>query len=285
MSLYLGSAAVGLQALPDPEQALEVPRNSQVAVHELLNGHRAFDRTPYRVRDWNIAWDVMTEDEFGLLAGIADGSFGPPLFLFIDPNQRNYLEPNQSSAGSSLGTIEGFFSPQALSVVTTQLLGTSKSLQWPVTTSAQQMAAAFTAVNAADPNQDSPVVVGLSYTGSVSARASVAVTVRLDIVWCDKTGAVLSTTAGTATALTTTGWQRLVTSGAAPANALFGFLRLQTTTIAASNVFTSQWQFEPGNAVSNWVTGQGSARVGPFDIQDTYPWLPYHAVSIALQEA
>jgi hypothetical protein len=106
------------------------------------------------------------------------------------------------------------------------------------------------------------VVGGTQYTGSVylsrTSTADATVQVTVGCRWFDATGALISTSAGTAVTVPTGGaWIRGTFTANAPAAAAWCRMRIYITspsgTTAINTIYSAGWQFEAASAASAWT--------------------------------
>ena len=82
-----------------------------------------------------------------------------------------------------------------------------------------------------------PATGGLTYTGQARFRAATTVrSVGVELRWYDSAGGFISTTFGSTTSDTTSGWTQVTVTTAAPSNAVYGALGLRVLSAAASEV-------------------------------------------------
>jgi hypothetical protein len=105
---------------------------------------------------------------------------------------------------------------------------------------------------------------GVQYTASVYQRGGVgqaSMTARADIRWYDISGAVISTSSGTATTLTSTAWLRRSVTATAPANAYSAVMFATFLYGGANNTnnryYATSAQFETGATANTWFSGDG----------------------------
>lgn len=116
-SYYLGRPGA-LTQIKMPAAGVSRQLDDRFAVHELLDS-QSVDRSPYGCRTWGIEYEWLKPTDMSTLMEYAtrQRGFGP--FIFIDPQMKNLLTPNQASGTDALHTAEGF------SVDTTTAYGVS----------------------------------------------------------------------------------------------------------------------------------------------------------------
>jgi hypothetical protein len=134
-----------------------------------------------------------------------------------------------------------------------------------------------------------PVLPSTTYSLSIYARASAAVSMQAGIEWKDTAGAAVGSPAmGTGTALSTSDWSsRPTVSGASPAGAAYGvpILVNTTTTGAAVTVYVDNPQMEENPAATAWVIGSGIARVATAaDLGNSSPLAGWESPELTLIE-
>lgn len=102
---------------------------------------------------------------------------------------------------------------------------------------------------------------GTAYTASayLSRVASADATVQMLVGyrWYDATGALISTSAGTAVTVPTSGWVRATCTATAPAGAVWARARTYftspATTTAQNTIYATGWQVEAGTSATTWM--------------------------------
>lgn len=270
MSTLLGQVGnlLTLPAVSVEQQTPEIAGSTSTAI----GGRRKRWRTGTPRRTFQLSRDHATLDEWSVVEQLAWGGYGSGPFVLLLPGRRNLLGANVSSGTNVLASTLGFGAVSGtVSSSTAQQYLAPRSLAWAVTAANQRVVASLTAnITSADPATDVPVVAGLPYTGSLYARLSASTgTVRPDISWFTAAGAFLSTTTGTATALSSSAWTRVaVTNAVAPATAALAKLSLTNTVMgAAQTIYSDAWQLEQATAASAFLFGTGVPRVA-FDSLD-----------------
>jgi len=122
-----------------------------------------------------------------------------------------------------------------------------------------------------------PVVVGLPYIFSswvtVDGTVETNATMSLRLGWLDKTGAQLSETAGSSTAITT--WTQLSVTATAPANAVYvePRWRVDGTTMATGGAFfIDEPMLEQDTVVNSWAVGTGIRPVEMIGLTESVPF-------------
>ncbi len=192
-------------------------------------GLKLYDHLGVFMRDLTVLTSQALTEEWkwypSAIAGV------PMVTSALDPASRNRLTPNQASVETDT---TGFVATSnvALTRTTLDAADGGSSLNMACTVAnATMLSTTLTGVNGV------PVTAGITYTAVVSLRAQgSAKSTRLDIIWYDVAGATLSTTAGTLTSDTTTGWTTLTTTAVAPANARFAALSVTVQTVPMNSV-------------------------------------------------
>lgn len=290
MTIYLGPVGA-LQALPSIGRGIGAALSVPTAVHQIAGpqGGRVVDRVGAAKRTYALSRDHLTVDELSVLEGLYLGAYGPGPFVLLEPWRRNLLAPNQSSGTDVLRDTTGFKAVTGtLSSTTAQADAGSRSLAWAVTAANQRMVTGDQAnVTAATPAVDIPVLPSTAYIARVRGRLSASTgTVRLDAYWFTSTGAAISSSIGTAQALTTTGFTSFTVSATSPATA--ALLRLSVTNTvmgAAQTIYLDQWQLQQAGALDGWTVGTGVPRVAfTGDLGETYSVYPSVSATIELTE-
>lgn len=108
-----------------------------------------------------------------------------------------------------------------------------------------------------------PVVAGSQYSAAVYLRAGVgntaSLTGRVNIYWYTETGALVSTTGGTATTITSTGWTRVTLTTTAPATSAYALVAAWFIYGGANNTnfryYATCAQLEQASSASTWFSG------------------------------
>lgn len=121
-----------------------------------------------------------------------------------------------------------------------------------------------------------PVTPNTAYVASCWAKWNTQINLRLNLVWYDSVGSVISTVNGATTA-GNDALQRKQATGTSPSNAAFAKMQFENTNTSAAseNVFISGAQFELGTAATNWAIGGVSSHDGfTNDADSTSPTSP-----------
>jgi len=137
-------------------------------------------------------------------------------------------------------------------------VGLTTALTWGVPVSAAGAAVFGLGYNNGWATSDfnaSPVTAGQSWTSSLYLMATAAVSVTPLIYWYSQSGALLSTSTGTAVSVVSGAWVPAVVSGVAPAGAVWARPAVSNTgaVAAALTGYLTGWQFERAAAASPWV--------------------------------
>lgn len=286
MPFWLGPAG-NLQLLPTPLVGADAPLVRKGATYDLPSGGTVVDTFGYR-RQYRLTWRMLTTTTgvLDVLEGLYSGRWGRGVLLMLDPLRTNLLpadvalstSPTNITTGfaASVGTLASFTGPSTVG---------SRCLKWTAGT-----LAAAASVAAPDPIETLgvPVVSGLSYAASVSARldtGSPAATARAELRWYDADGVLLSTTQGSTSSLSTSAWTALSASGTPPSDAVLVGMALQTPTTGVAPVFLAdQWQLQLGSTATAWQVGTGCPRVVIDQLTDAYPQRARHDMTMTLLE-
>lgn len=251
-----------------------------------------------RKRTVTLTWQHLTTDEFGVLAGLRHGAFGPGPFVLSEPSQRNLLTANQSSGTDALRTTDGFAAQGAAASIASSVGLPPQGVRWLALTTATTGSAGTSIVKTGDgtdfnlavPALDVPVVPGQSYTlswsdqrsGTGDAAAQFAARIR----WYSPDGlTTVGTTNGTAYTPATSTTARSLT-GVAPAGA--GLARLYWTNVTAVSSSTVLYldaiQLEQATSARPWVVGTGVPRYVITDLTPTVDLVGFVNASMTLVE-
>jgi hypothetical protein len=252
-------------------------------------------------RAYTVNWDALHLDSFNKISQYRVGVNGAGPFTLIDPSSPNLLDANVSAPSSLLGTPVGSFvtgvsgatggvlAHQANSTYVHRSQGWA-SLKWSWATTP----ATTPILNVRPPSRNwyaYPTVPTLSYAFSswvtVDGVVETNATVALKIAWLDAAGATLSTSAGSATAITT--WTKLSVIAAAPANAAYmnPYWELTgSTMVSGGALYIDEVQLEQDTAVNDWAVGTG---IRPIEIVGLTEKVPFDArfrtdVALSLRE-
>lgn len=148
-SFWLGKPGA-LTQVRMPEAGITRELDDHYALHDLLDG-QAVDRSPYGCRTWGVSHEWLKPADMSTLMEFAtrQRGFGP--FIWIDPQMKNLLSPNQASGTDALHTTEGFSvtgTGDALSSSTAWSAQGERSLLWqqivPLTPQQTQVYDTFT---------------------------------------------------------------------------------------------------------------------------------------------
>lgn len=286
-SLYFGQPGKQLQTLPWPSGGIDKPYERQTFDFLTGSGLHQVSSLSVGSRQYTINWDSMHIDTFSMLDQYRVGANGPGPFVLIDPSAPNLMPANVSAPTgvTSLPNPDFFFPTVSAGQgslgqnVTSALIHRASgwaSLRWVFNSTPD--ATAILAVTPQFRNwYGHPVVAGLPYIfsswvtvdGTIEMNASLSV--RLG--WLDKTGAQLSESSGTVTAVT--GWTRLSVSATAPANAVYAVPRwvLDGTTMAVGGaLFIDEVLWEQDNVLNNWAVGSGIRPVEIVGLGESVPF-------------
>jgi hypothetical protein len=293
--MYLGPPGA-VQLVADPEQNLPVRRSRVRGTHQLLGGGAVVDQALRTLREWHLTWNIMTETEYDVLRSLQEQMYGKFPYVFFDPNEKNLFSPNISTASDVTKDTTGF-----------SLLGSGNSLASAATVTPLQGVRHLTLVTAATgaagtqgaqfgisstvlPRGNAvPVVPGLDYSfrAYIWTPDGTPQTFRAALRWFSTADSLISSSTGP---IVTPGanWTTAATATAtAPAGAayLVPQVRNAATLTAAATLYIDQPLLVQGSVLPSWQMGLGVPYVGPFDIEDRYPWIDWHGpVDITLQE-
>lgn len=294
--MYLGPPG-NILTVADPDINLPVTRERKAAEHELLSGQLGIDLAGLSRRRWNLQWEVLTEDEFALINGLYLGTYGPPPFAFMDPNQRNLFKPNQSSGTDVLQNTLGFgfesLSTGGIASSTNAAYRGRRALQWtsPVGVSGETLVKTGSTLtfSSCDQYNGIPVLPSTPYTLSyralhTSSADSPLIGARLR--WYTLSGAVSATTSESSWTPGSS-WSSVHSlTATSPSDA--AWLRVYWTILSITTVqnhfYLDDLMLEQASSASAWVTGDGVPRVVMLNMEDEYPWVGYHKVKCDLVE-
>lgn len=275
-TFYIGRIGA-LVALPAPSRGREPVWSRRSAVQGTLGGGRVVQFAPGGRRTYSLGWRKISNDVLSLLERFATGAAGPGPYTLIDPERRNMLSLNQSSAGSAVGNPAGVSvvagSGESLGVQSATAGVGPRTLVWslPHTVTSGRLLldppAAWLPgfpVPAAEPWTFSMLVRG--------AGADPLVDVTAVLRWLDMAGRGVAETVGAPVSISDGGWSAVSVSRDVPppgAACLVPELRVTSGTVAAA-------------ASGLGATGQGDRRWATW--RAATPW-PAVGASRALEPA
>jgi hypothetical protein len=279
VTVYLGPLG-NLIALPSIGRGITAPLNTPTVVHQLAGrGGRVLDKVGPAKRTYGLTVQGGSA-EAGILEALYLGAYGPGPYVLYDPWRLNLLSANQSSGTDVLADTTGFVAiTGTLTSSTVQSDHGGRSLAWAVTAASQQMMLG-TLANTTNATllTDTPVLPSTVYSAGARLRLSASTgTARVDVYWFDKTGAFISASTGTATALSNAAFTTCpclnVTSPSTAALARCSVIN--TVMGAAQTIYGDKWQVALGVTLPTWTVGTGVPRVS-FDAElgETYPIWP-----------
>lgn len=268
MPWYLGKAGSMIQ-LPAPSRGSQTPYSLQGGTHNLLSGGRVRDNFGVK-RSWQFSWQALTHAQVGILDAFVYGATGAGPWLLYDPEQRNLLSLNVSTATDTTLDTTGFTGFLSISS------STGANFDWNFlggpfpALSTRTLATAIP--NGTGANSDlfvtsvlTPVSPGLPFTASMylDTTAASSVTVCTAFAWRDASGTYISTVYGNTISGGSAG--RSVATGTAPSNAVYVGVGAQTVSGNSSgstrSVYADGLQFEQGSAATAWMPGTGVPSV------------------------
>lgn len=261
-----------LQRLPPPGNGIDATPEKVGGAHELLSGGRSYDVAGIR-RTYKMSWQYVEPADWIVLEALYLGAYGPEPYVLLDPARTNLLTANQSTGTEALADTTGYAVQGVGTITSSAVLASTglRSLLWAHPSAAIGAAGVQTTAGAygttGTPATDTPAVVGLTYTGSLQARAVAAaasVTLQLSLQWYTAAGVFISASTGTATGVTNAAWVQLTASAAAPATAAIARLQIANTVAipaAHPGVYLDDWQMQDDPAFTFWTPGTGVPRV------------------------
>ncbi len=283
--IYFGAPGK-LQTLPWPKNGLDRVYERQTFDFLTGSGLHQVSSLTAGSRQFNISWDTLHVDTFTLLDQYRTGANGPGPWVLIDPSAPNLLPANVAAAGGVTATTAEWFTPTATAGQgapatnkTTSYIHRAAgwtSMGWKFTSAPDAVA-----VLSARPQFRNwfghPVMPGLSYVFSswvtVDGTVETNATVSVRLGWLDSTGAQLSESAGTSTAVT--GWTQLSVIATAPAGAVYvePRWRLDGTTMATGgSLYIDEPVLEQSSTLNAWAMGTGIRPVEILSLGEGVPF-------------
>ena len=284
--LYFGAPGK-LQTLPWPKNGIDKPYERQTFDFLTGSGLHQVSSLTAGSRQFNVNWDTLHIDTFSLLGQYRTGANGPGPWVLIDPSMPNLLPLNVASATAAASNSLDWRLPTATAgqgVVSSNRSATQyihraagwASTQW-------QFSSAPDAVAILIPQPQfrnwygHPVVPNLSYAFSswvtVDGTVETNATLSMRLGWLDSTGAQLSESAGTSTAVT--GWTRLSVIATAPAGAVYVEPRWRldgTTMTTGGSIYIDEPLLEQDTVLNNWAPGTGIRPVEIVGLGESVPF-------------
>jgi len=272
-------------------QAVDLLR---AGTHELADGGNVRDRTGVR-RRWVLNWPALPDASYSTLRTLVRV---PGPYRYLDPLELNLLTANQSTGTDELRDATGFRAVTQGTVAADTAFAHAgpRSLKWDTATALAVSSGRGVAFSTSLTTFDATwaaVRPSVAHTFSVWAHASIAVSMRAEIGWYTAAGALISTDAGTGTAVSTSGWTQLVCANkTSPSTAAYGIAAASntTTTGAATQVWLDSAQLEEGAAATVWRLGAGTPQVAVDSftpsvvLADPAAGLVYHEAELVLLE-
>lgn len=296
-SVYFGAPGK-LITMPWPASGIDKPYERQTSDFLTGSGYHQVSSIATGTRAYTVNWDALHLDNFNKLATYRMGANGPGPFVFIDPSSPNLLVGNVAAATGLLGSTNGFsatggtggsIAHQANASFLHRTAGWA-SLKWSWSTAP----ATTPVLNLQAPSRNwyaYPCVPTLPYTFTswvtVDGTVETNATVTAKMAWIDSTGATLSTTASSATAVTT--WTKFTVTGTAPANAAYvnPYWELTGSTMASGGaLYLDELMLEQDSVANDWTAGGG---ILPVEIVGLTEKVPFDArfrtdISLSLRE-
>lgn len=237
----------------------------RAGTHELAGGGNVRDRTGIR-RRWVLNWPALPDASYTTLRTLVRV---PGPYRYLDPLELNLLTANQSTGTDELRDATGFRAVTQGTVASDTAFAHAgvRSLRWDTATALTVASGRGVAFSTSPTTIDATwaaVRPSVAHTFSVWAHASVAVSMAARIDWYTAAGALISSDAGTGTAVSTGGWTQLVCANkTSPSTAAYGIAGVQntTTTGAALLLYLDDGQMEEGAAATTWRLGAGTPQV------------------------
>lgn len=284
---YLGRAG-SLQALVPPQPGWEATDLLRGGTHELAAGGNVRDRTGIR-RRWVLNWKALLDAEWSTLRTLL---YVPGPYRLLNPEESNRLDANQSTGTDELRDTTGMraVTQGTLASSTAQAHAGVRSLEWDTDTALTVATGRGVAYSTSLTSIDKTWVAvrpSVAHSFSVWARASVAVSIAARIDWYTTAGALISSDAGTGTAVSTSGWTQLTCANkTSPSTAAYGIAGIHNTTTTASALilWLDDGQLEEGVAATTWRLGAGTPLVAVDSLSPSVPLVGYHDAELVLLE-
>lgn len=284
---YLGRPGA-LQVLVPPLPGWEATDLLRGGTHELAGGGNVRDRGGIR-RRWVLNWKALTDAEWSTLRTLLHT---PGPFRLLNPDELNRLTVNQATGTDELRDTTGLraVTQGVVSSDTAWAHAGLRSCKWDTETAltvASGNGVAYTTSLTSIDSTWAAVRPSVAHTFSVWAHASVAVSMAARIDWYTTAGALISSDAGTGTAVSTSAWTQLVCANkTAPATAAYGICGAQntTTTGAALLLYLDDAQLEEGASATAWRLGGGTPLVAVDSLSPSVPLVGFHDAELVLVE-
>jgi len=284
---YLGRAGA-LQILVPPLPGWEATDLLRGGTHELAAGGNVRDRVGIR-RRWVLNWKALTDAEWSTLRTLF---YTPGPYRLLNPEELNRLTVNQATGTDELRDATGMRAVIQGTVASDTAFAHAglRSLKWDTATALTVASGRGVAYSTSLTTIDATwaaVRPSVAHTFSVWAHASVAVSMAARIDWYTAAGALISSDAGTGTAVSTSGWTQLVCANkTSPATAAYGLGGAQntTTTGAALLLYLDDAQLEEGATVTTWRLGAGTPLVVMESLSPSVPLVGFHDAELVLLE-
>lgn len=291
-SWWIGQAG-DLQELHSDGLSVSRTPDRRATAHALLSGRTRVDRALRSSRSWDLAWQWSQADDWDVLYELYDGQRGPGPWWWLDPTVRNYLSPDQATAGTAAGdssawAVLGGGEAVALTASLNDL-HTTTSVRWSLPISPTQGVLLL-------PHSSGlrrPTGPGWQWTYwqrlFLSSVGDTSINGRLELVWYDSDGLVVSTSSSSYAAIPSGAYGRYVVTATAPAAAVTfePRVRVDLSTILAGTATTinlGRAQLTQGPDDTVWRPGQGIPRVSITAHDDALNTAAYTSTSWNLVE-
>lgn len=261
MTFYVGHLGA-LVALPTPVRGRQQPWTRQSSVHDTLGGGRRVQFAPDGRRTYGWSWKFLSPALVSALERFSTGAAGPGPYVLVDPQRRNMLSANQSSAGSAAGSPAGVStvagSGETVGVQSTTVLQGPRALVWSlpdvVSVGRLRFDPPAGLVGFAAPPGEPWTFSAWVQGGGADPAAEVSAVLR----WVRADGSGLVDTVGAPTGLTGFGFAQVVVSRDVPPAGAAGFVpELWVTPGSVAAAGSGQGMTRQGT--SGWATWRSLA--------------------------
>lgn len=275
---YMGPLGL-LRPLPGFVSSPEFSTGAPAATHTSLSGRTTLDRLGRTRRNWNVTWEMLTEDQETALQAFMRGTTGSVLRL-MDPRKRNLAPEDVSTGGSSTLGVTAFTKTGVATLawssgsVPLDFLGlVAGRLVWTGVTNTQTLYGT---------TEQTPILAGSTYR--VSAYVKTTTTFKFsartfDFLGVEGAGALDATNnASTAGAWVRLSW--LYTPAAGVTSTYFGL-----TATGTGDIETCGWMYQIDEPLKAWTFGHGCPAVQMVPFANGSYWrAKYHQFQSSIME-
>ena len=278
-----------LVQLPDPQAGIRFKADRGSSLLTSVEGAVTVQYAyPHSKQVWDITYDFLTDEEADIILGYHQGWNGRGPWVMLFDAKRNMLTANQSTGTDASADTTGFTaSTGTLSSATDSYTQGSRSLAWDLPSSAT--GSPYLGLPWSGSTYGYPVLSAQSYAFSADlAGSSTSLRLRMDLVWFDVSGVIISTTSWSP--FTPDGslssYTPAAVVGIAPDEAAYVQPRITASTpVDSAQIRVDALQLEAGYVGTTWTGGYGTPLVSIVDPDMSSPLKGYVSMgTVTFQE-